>query len=277
MITGVEQRQVLDGCRIRKQCLGERHHWAVGIGKPRNHSRHPRQMRIRQTDPEIETERLRDLFAEERTERATGYASDQFADNPAERHHVIAVARTRLPEWLFRGESFNHVIPVAITSVLDGLAQRRQTDGMIQHHLDGRVLFAIGREFGPVLCNRRMQIQITAIDQHVRAQSSRGLGARKYQRDRVVRPRAAPSSVDTRPPHKSTTVSPPTLTHTDAPTSSRFAKFSMKASPTLENSGAQRPDTRPRPTSTSINTANSPLIFAPCCVVEARYGKTAVT
>ena len=87
---------------------------------------------------------------------------------------------------------------------------------------------------------------------------------------------AAASSAATRPPHRSTTVSPPTLTHTDAPTSSRFVKFSMNASPTLENSGSHRPVTRPRPTSTSINISLSAhSCQSPTCLAR-RYGRTAV-
>ena len=52
----------------------------------------------------------------------------------------------------------------------------------------------------------------------------------------------AASSCATRPPHRSTTVSPATLMHTDAPTSPRAAKFSTNASTTFENSRRTAPE-----------------------------------
>src|SRR5262245_6760381 len=56
---------------------------------------------------------------------------------------------------------------------------------------------------------------------------------------------ASPVSGRATPPHRSTTVSPSTITHTEAPTSPRLRKFSMNSRRTRLNSGCQVPEISP--------------------------------
>src|SRR5262245_30980265 len=55
----------------------------------------------------------------------------------------------------------------------------------------------------------------------------------------------SPVSGRATPPHRSMTVSPSAITHTEAPTSPRLRKFSMNSRRTRLNSGCQVPDTSP--------------------------------
>ena len=124
-----------------------------------------------------------------RAERLPRDAPDELADGPAEVQHVVAVADARLPERLLVGE---HARPCSPSRCSRRGAtrrlERRQADGVVEHHAHRRALLAVARELGPVLGDRRVDVELAAAREHVRADRRRALRAREHDRDRVARP-----------------------------------------------------------------------------------------
>ena len=194
---------------------------------------------------EVEAERFRDLLAEERSERATADAAHDLADEVTEGERVVPVPRARLPQGLLRGERVDDRVPVARSRLREsGREAPRAPPGV------------------PAACARSRR--------PCRSWRSRASTSRPARRGRgrpappsmcahsavapfvhdhtspiVSRSHARPVSGSAVPPHRSTTGSPSTVTHTEAPTSSRSAKFRSNSSRTAPNAVAHVPSIMP--------------------------------
>src|SRR5207248_6564047 len=67
------------------------------VGQTSDQRRDARLFRIREPDPEVETEGRRDLFVKVRADALSGDATNQLTDQPSVGRRVVAVPRTRLP------------------------------------------------------------------------------------------------------------------------------------------------------------------------------------
>ena len=176
---------------VRQRRLVEARDDVAGRGNGGDRRRDARHVRVRQTDPQVETERTGDLLAEERADRATRRASHELTDQVTEREGVVPVSRSGLPERLLLGEPSGDQVPVEVAILGDRVAERGETGLVREQHADRHPVLAVRRELGPVLADAPVERQLSPRHEHVRAQRRRTLGARPDDPDRVALPRAA--------------------------------------------------------------------------------------
>src|SRR5262249_62432349 len=99
----VEEGEGGDRRRLGQRLQEEHGDGLAGTGQSRRDAgRDPRLLLPGQADPEVETERARDLLPEERAQRAARDAPYELAHEEAEGEGVGAVACTGFPERLLR-------------------------------------------------------------------------------------------------------------------------------------------------------------------------------
>ena len=146
-------------------------------------------VRLGKSDPQVEIERFGNLLAKERAERATGDAAHDLADEMAVRERVVAVARAGRPQRRLLGEPVHDELPVAVPVLGNRLRERGEPGLMCEQHAHGDRVLAVLRELRPVRRDRRVEVELAARDEHVRAQRGGALGARPDHADRVAFPR----------------------------------------------------------------------------------------
>lgn len=174
----------------RAQCLAQ---VVLGRDQPGNARFHG----LGQADPEVESERPRDLVGEKSAHapmRRIG-APDQFAGEPTERTHVVSVRRAGLPDRRLRGERAHHRLPRERVFERNVALDVREARLVAQHLLDRDRVFPVRAELGPHRCNRCRRVEQRSLDQQVRAHTGDALRRRVHEHDRVCTPRRAGAGV----------------------------------------------------------------------------------
>src|SRR5439155_10568920 len=113
----------------------------------------------------------------------------ELADDVAKRKAVVTVARARDPKWLGVFDEAHHQVPV-IASVLGDRAADVANAGLVAEHLaDRNRLLAVLGELGPVPRDWRLQVQLAAVREHMRAERRRALRRRHDDIHRFALPR----------------------------------------------------------------------------------------
>ena len=128
------------------------------------------------------------MLSKESPKRLPRHTPDKLAHRPAKIHHMIAIARARLPERLLRLKARDHIVPLKKPAIFDGLTKGRHAAFMVQHHLNRSVLFSILREFWPIVFDQRHRVQLALIDENVCANRRRRFRAGKDDGHSVLRP-----------------------------------------------------------------------------------------
>ena len=124
----------------------------------------------RQADVDVDAERFGDLGAQVLAEGAAGDAADDFAEDEAEGDHVIALRGAGLPPRFGRRRGGR--TPRPSRGSLRGVQAGAGSDdagAVAHHHGDGDVLLSGLAEFGPVLGDGGVQVELAAIGQQVNA------------------------------------------------------------------------------------------------------------
>ena len=132
-----------------------------------------------------------DFLAEELANRPAVDAAHELADQVPVGQRVIAVGGPRFPPGRFVGERGRHRRPVVEGLARQRLADPRQPRGVAEEVARRDRLLAVRGELGPVARDRRVDVELAAIDQHVRAQRGDRLGGREDVDDRVLLSTAA--------------------------------------------------------------------------------------
>ncbi len=102
---------------------------------------------------------------------------------------MVSVRCARSPLGTLSGQCGRHRVPVQRLVQRDRLVQREQAGLVGQQPAHRDVRLAVRGELRPVLRHRRVQVQRTALGQHVRSGRGRPLGRRVDELQRVPRPR----------------------------------------------------------------------------------------
>src|SRR5262249_38500971 len=118
----------------------------------------------------VGAERLRNLLGEERSERAAGDASHDLADERTEADGVIAGRRAGFPPRRLSGEQRRDLLEVEKIFEYERLCPPGQAARVRQQvpHLDA--LLARGGELRPVLRDRGVEIELSAVGEHQRTE-----------------------------------------------------------------------------------------------------------
>ena len=98
---------------------------------------------------------------------------------------MVPVARARFPKRCFLRECGRDPLPVVETAFGYRLPHRRYGRLVVEEHAHGDGVLAVLRKLRPVLLDRRIQVQLPAVDQDVRAERSGALGAGPNRAHRV--------------------------------------------------------------------------------------------
>jgi len=137
---------------------------------------------------EIEPERPCQLVAEVAAERAAVDPPQHLADQEAEADRVVAVRGAGLPEGLLRRERRGDALPVVERGHVDRLAHRGHARLVAQEPAHRDALLPGLRELGPVLGDRRVEVELARVDQAVGADRGHALRGRVDVGDRVALP-----------------------------------------------------------------------------------------
>lgn len=149
---------------------------------------------LRGPDEDGQAERLGHPIGEEVSDRLPRDPADQLLQEPADADGVVADPRARLPRGGWRGDATRDlvvVVPAAARPV-----QHRTRVGEAQHPRpvvqdvadEGRLLAGL-RILRPVTRHRRVDVELAAVVEDLRAQGGATLGCRHHRRERVLPPR----------------------------------------------------------------------------------------
>ena len=155
----------------------------VGVRQPiepdagGNEFAHPAIVGRIQADMEIRAQGLGDLFAKELPDEAAGNPSYDFALEVALGHGVIARARAGFPPGCLGGEARADCVPVVEFLHLPQWRVETREPRAVTHHVrDPYALFAILGEFGPVVGDWRLEIDLPPVGKQENAERRHGLG-----------------------------------------------------------------------------------------------------
>ena len=143
----------------------------------------------------------RHLGVEERPEARPADAPHELADEPPERHPVVAVAGPRLPGRRARRHPGRDGLGVAPARAVprQQLVGPGQADGarlVAEQLAHGGRLLAAAAELGPVPHDRRIEVELAPVLEHVGAQGRQALGRRHDHRPGLLLPRRGPAPRD---------------------------------------------------------------------------------
>ena len=167
---------------------------------------------VGEPDPELEAERRRDLVVEERAEALAGDAPDHLADQPAVGGGVVAVRGAGLPHRRLHLERPDHRVPGQRLLEGERGVDVGQAGLVAQQPAHGDVALAGRLELGPVLGDRRVDVELAALGEQVGARRGGALGGGEHQLEACPRCRACRRRRSATPPQRSTTLRPPTYT-----------------------------------------------------------------
>ena len=124
---------------------------------------------LREPDPELEPERLRDLVAEERADAAAVDVSHHFPEQVAVGHRVVAVRGAGVPQWLLLLERPDHRVPCEHVGRRELGVERRQSCLVAQQVAHRDPFLARLRELGPVARDRKVDVELAALGEQAHA------------------------------------------------------------------------------------------------------------
>jgi hypothetical protein len=137
-------------------------------------------------DPGVDAEGLAHLLAQERPGRQAGDSTDHLADQVAVGGGVIAVRGAGLPTGGLRSEGGDDAVPVVGRHTSGHVGQ---AGGVVEEVLHEHALLAVLAELRPVGGDRRLRVELAAVDEHVPAQAGEPLGGGGDHDDGVPVPR----------------------------------------------------------------------------------------
>jgi hypothetical protein len=146
---------------------------------------------FRQADPELQAEGPGHLVREEAAHPLASSAMDNLAHCPGHRDGMVSVARPWFPESGFASDDVDHAVPVVELACSRDTTHMWHADRMVQRHGDGRSFLSCLSELRPVSGDRRVEIELAAIREHVCTERHTALGRREDDRDRILVPRFA--------------------------------------------------------------------------------------
>jgi len=148
-----------------------------------------------EADVQVEPERAGDLVAQVRADGLAAHAPDHLAHQPAVRDGVVAVVLVGGPPRLLRSERGGHARPVEHRLGRQRLADGGEAGAMIEQRPHAHVPLPCGRELGPVLRDRRIEVEQPLIDEAMRADRGETLGRREDGDEGVTLPRLGARAV----------------------------------------------------------------------------------
>ena len=138
---------------------------------------------------EVGPERFGDLLAEERADAAAVDATHELALQVPLGDRVVADCGSGLPPQHLLGEVRADLVPLVEVRRCERRVEAREP-GAVTHHVphEHAVLAAL-RELGPVLRDRRVEVEQAAVGEHQHAERCHRLRARVHVDDRVLDPR----------------------------------------------------------------------------------------
>ena len=141
-----------------------------------------------QADPEVEVERRGDLVGEELPEALARDPTNDLPDEPPVGEGVVAVGRSRVPVGLLGGQRLNDRVPgehlLRAQMGVDG----GQTGLVAEQPAHGDVALALGPEVGPVLDDRRVEVELAALGKEVGAHCGGALRRGEHELKGVLVP-----------------------------------------------------------------------------------------
>ena len=145
--------------------------------------------RFGQADPELEAERLGDLFVEVGADRPAVDATHDFTDEVPVRDGVVAVLGAGLPRGRLTGERVDHGVPVERLLEGEWLVDPGES-GLVREQVADRDRFLVRlRELGPVLGDGCVEVELAVLHELVRADRGRALRGGEHHDHRVGLPR----------------------------------------------------------------------------------------
>lgn len=170
----------------------------IDVGLDREHVGDARQIRLGETDMEIDRTGLGDLLAEEAAQRSSIDPPHEFAEEPALRLAVIAGSVPGRPARPLRGEALAEDLGLEDLEVVHVLVEDGQPRGVSEHVADEHVLLAGRPELGPDRSDGPVDGQFASVVQDEHTERAHHLGRRPEVHERVPLPwrraRGIPSS-----------------------------------------------------------------------------------
>ncbi|SKY71597.1 Uncharacterised protein [Mycobacteroides abscessus subsp. abscessus] len=150
----------------------------------------PVMLAVRQSHVHIQPIGLGDLGTQELPERLTRGAANDLAENESERGHVVTLGGSGLPPRSRPRDVLAHLVPVGRLLRSQPGTRADHTRAVPEHHRQRDGFLTALAEFRPVARDGSIQIEHTALDEHVNAGAHQALGSRIHRRQGVFRPRA---------------------------------------------------------------------------------------
>ena len=149
--------------------------------------RHAVLLLVGEPDPELEAERLGDLVVEEGAEALARDALHDLADQPAVGGGVVAVRGAGLPHRRLGLEGPDHRLPGQRLLEGERGVDVGQAGLVAQQPAHGDVRLAGRLELGPVLGDRRVDVEVAPLGEQVGARRGGALGGREHELEGVLR------------------------------------------------------------------------------------------
>jgi hypothetical protein len=130
------------------------------------------------------------VTAEKRARCLAADAADHLANEMPEGQGVVAVGGARLPPRRLVRQRIDHQLPIVVRVAGQLAPQPGQAGAVAEQMARGDRLLAVAGELRPVARHRRIDVERTAVDEHMGAQRRHRLRRRKDVDDGVALPRA---------------------------------------------------------------------------------------
>ena len=150
-------------------------------------------------DVEVRAERFRDLLAEERADGAAVDAPHELTLEVPLGDRVVPDRGPGLPPRRLLGQVRADLVPLVQVRRRERRVETRQPGAVTHHVAHEHAVFAARRELGPVLRDRRVEVEHAPVGEHQHAERRHGLRARVDVDDRVLDPRIAVGVRDAAP------------------------------------------------------------------------------
>ena len=149
----------------------------------------------RHSDVVVERLQVVGDFAQECTRRHSVYASDEFTRNKAHRHGMIRRHSARGPPRGLGSDGGSHRIPVIQRIGSKPARDPGHSRTVLEHMAHAHGFFAALREFRPIARDRCIEIDASAIGEHVNQQCRHRFDDRHHADERICSPRLSARAV----------------------------------------------------------------------------------